>query len=164
MSEEEFKLPQTWDMNLEKMLETPISDIEELTKFKFDWTNQTMNNYSNAPTFIAAINGVRAKKTPNKQDIKGVFSTKEDMVKKMILKPRSPRKPCIIPGAKNFVRQRDKYGVETVVQQRNKRVVLSQLQPLPELEASLDATQRSMASTAYSVRHFTIPLNMLQSY
>ena len=156
--EKDFQLPQTWDHTLEKFLETPVDQYMDFKEQKFQWTNQTLHNYSRAPTFVAAINGVKKKKIVVPPAKVGILQTKEDMIRKIILKPLSPRKPDVIPGSKQLVKQRDKYGIENIVQQRNRRHILSSLQPLPELLQPVPVeTQRSSTSSLCSVRHFTIP-------
>ena len=160
-NEEEFKLPQTWDKTLETFLSTPIDNYNGLKAQTFDWTNQTLHNYSNAPTFVAAINGTKKKKIILPPSNKGILQSKEDMVRKMILKPLSPRKPDVIPGSRLIVKQRDRFAVENIIQQRNKRHLLSSLQPLPNLNEEKfpvpGETQRSSSSDLCSVRQFSIP-------
>ena len=157
-SEPDFKYPQTWDRTLEQFLETPVDQYPELKDQRFSWTNQTLHNYSNAPTFVAAINGVKKKTIILPPSKNGILQTKEDMIRKIILKPLSPRKPDVIPGSRLIVKQRDKYQIENIVQQRNRRHIMSSLQPLPELlQPAPVETQRSSASSLCSVRQFAIP-------
>lgn len=153
---EEENYPQTWDKTLEKFLETPVDKVSDIKDFSFGWTTQTLHNYGNAQTFVAAINGDRPKKIFVPPPKKGIMATKEDIIRKMILKPLSPRKTDIIPGSRKVVKQRDKYAVESIIQQRNRRHVLSSLQPLPDFYQP-EETQRSSTSASSTVRQFTIP-------
>ena len=139
-----------------KQLKQRIEAVEDqIEKLKLTIMQRESMFQSEISTYQAAVKKKKIVVPPAKV---GILQTKEDMIRKIILKPLSPRKPDVIPGSKQLVKQRDKYGIENIVQQRNRRHILSSLQPLPELLQPVPVeTQRSSTSSLCSVRHFTIP-------
>lgn len=158
--EDDFEIPLTWDPALDTFLSMPLEDQKKPT----NWTTQTINMYSGAQSFLTVING--DKKTPPPPPPKrGVGGTKEDLLRKMILKPLSPRKKLVLPGTRSLVKERNKYGIERIICQRNKRKIISALEPALE-PFNPDEFPEDSSRSKLSVRAFTIPMkeSLLRPY
>lgn len=120
--------PKNWDPALDSLLNTPLST--SVYKRKYDWNQSTVETYETAPTFIAAINISGKRKMPPPKNHPAINTAYAEHVQKMILKPLSPRKPTVIPGSQtSLMKFRDRYAIESILQQRNRRTMLSRLPP-----------------------------------
>lgn len=150
--EDEFEIPLTWDPALDLFLSKPVEEQKKPN----NWTSQTMSIYSNAQSFLTVINGDKPPPPPPPPK-RNVGGTKEELLRKIILKPLSPRKKVIIPGTNVLVKQRNKYGIEQIICQRNKRKIMSALEPALE-PFNPDDFQEDTSRSKSTVRAFTIPM------
>jgi hypothetical protein len=110
-------IPRSWDAALESLLDAPT-----YAKADVKWSNKIVNVIGDARTFGDAI----TRSVPcgdiqvaQKKIIDDPSKTRENHIRRMIMAPLTPRKPCVIPCPMQAVKQRDKQKIEKIMRQRS---------------------------------------------
>lgn len=134
-------LPKSWDAGLEALLQA--GSYQQLD---VKWGDKVKDNIGNTTTFFEAINkrmpiGSIEKVHVSQED---PSRTRERFIRKMILAPLSPRKPCVIPCPAAAVKQRDKQKLEKIIRQRNCRSMIARcVDPLPAMKENQRVVRQS---------------------
>ena len=149
-------IPISWDPALEVLLNS--NDIKK--QKRIEWSDKTIQNYSETKDFMEVINkkvpvGTLKKRTLGNEN--SYVKEREAKIRRMIERPPSPRKELYLPSLSHAVQQHDKMKTENIHKERSHASTSFFQTPFLPIDNS-KITRRVTAPTKYTATFKSTPI------